>query len=195
MLINSAMNKKKTIEYVTPDGEIFKGSVTEIAKDAKVSPKTIYKYIDDQGKVGREKLGKVEIVGKVEPITLNAKAIIESTPKSETDTEEGAEPIEPNSERENTTPIAHPSTPQPNKLPRGNCMKCNQLTFRTEIINGKYQFKCHQPCSPKRKDKKVPYQPKTCVEGTSPYIVAVIERINNNLNGKMFNQTKHYEPA
>jgi len=128
-----------------------------------------------------------------EPINLNAQVIIDTSPKSEPESP-GANPdIEPditNAEDQGE----HQEEYKPEILPRGNCIKCNQLTFRTEIINGKSQFKCHQPCTKTKKIKLVPYVPKVCAEGTSPYIVAAIDRVNQSLKNRMFLPPKRFVP-
>lgn len=180
------MSAKKIITYVDLEtGEIFTGTVTEIAIKLKITPQAMYKRLSTK----TDTINQLSTDPKVD--SVNPEKV---EPKSEP-----ALPIFiPNLtehvyfKTDRYVPDGATVTPDGRIiLQKGNCIDCNQPTYHK--ING--QFQCLNACTTKHKTKKVLYVPRPCADGTHPYIKELIERVQRNYASKHFDPVRRWEPS
>lgn len=118
------MNQKKSIEYCDPEtGEVFKGSTIEVAKQLKVSTKTMYKLLEKVGKSSTTEPEKVQIMEKVERAAEKVQKVLNKYAdlQAEHKLQMNAKPDDNDREKK--------------ILPRKPCVLCGKLTYCTKIFD------------------------------------------------------------
>ena len=152
------MNAKKIITYVDPStGEILKGTAEELTAKLGIDRATLYRRVKQNPTVAT--VAEIQLSHS----TVAIPPVATSTP----------EPIQEDPFDTPIPVILKPPKKQDNTLHQEPCIKCKQPTFHA--LDGVYQ--CFNQCTPKRKIKKILYQPKPIAEGTNPYIKQVIEGV------------------